>query len=119
MKPDGRLEESEARRLRKSLEEMSDEAKSPNLLRECGLSDSALVTIPERSEENRWSWSEVKYLSDSLLLALDGSLEHALLVSFLAIFASALSLRNSQNNYSINKHYALTPLGWECCTNQD
>nr|POE91373.1 guanine nucleotide exchange factor spike 1 [Quercus suber] len=66
-----RLEESgEARRLRKSLEEMSDEAKSPNLLRECGLSDSALVTIPERSEENRWSWSEVKYLSDSLLLAL-------------------------------------------------
>ena len=83
MKPDGTLEESgEARRLRKSLEEMSNEAKSPNLLRECGLSDSALVTIPERSEENRWSWSEVKYLSDSLLLALDGSLEHALLVSF-------------------------------------
>ncbi|KAK7820251.1 guanine nucleotide exchange factor spike 1 [Quercus suber] len=63
-------ESGEARRLRKSLEEMSDEAKSPNLLRECGLSDSALVTIPERSEENRWSWSEVKYLSDSLLLAL-------------------------------------------------
>ncbi|KAK7860198.1 guanine nucleotide exchange factor spike 1 [Quercus suber] len=59
MKLDGTLEESgEARRLRKSLEEMSDEAKSPNLLRECGLSDSALVTIPKRSKENRWSWSE-------------------------------------------------------------
>ncbi|KAM3684141.1 hypothetical protein ACB098_11G022000 [Castanea mollissima] len=86
MKPDGTLEESgEARRLRKSLEEMSDEAKSPNLLRECGLSDSALVTIPERSEENRWSWSEVKYLSDSLLLALDGSLEHALLGSVMTM----------------------------------
>ncbi|KAK4594823.1 hypothetical protein RGQ29_018517 [Quercus rubra] len=86
MKPDGTLEESgEARRLRKSLEEMSDEAKSPNLLRECGLSDSALVTIPERSEENRWSWSEVKYLSDSLLLALDGSLEHAILGSVMTM----------------------------------
>ena len=83
MKPEGTLEESgEARWLRKSLEEMSDEAKSPNLLRECGLSDSALVTISERLEENRCSWSEVKYLSDCLLLALDGSLEHALLVSF-------------------------------------
>ncbi|XP_050278933.1 guanine nucleotide exchange factor SPIKE 1-like [Quercus robur] len=86
MKPDGTLEESgEARRLRKSLEEMSDEGKRPNLLRECGLSDSALVTIPERSEENRWSWSEVKYLSDSLLLALDGSLEHALLGSVMTM----------------------------------
>ena len=56
MKTIGMLEESGgARRLRKSLEEMSNEAKIPNLLRECGLSDSALVTIPEISEENRWS----------------------------------------------------------------
>lgn len=86
MKSDGTLEESgEARRLRKSLEEMADETKSPNLLRECGLSETALVTIPERLEENRWSWSEVKYLSDSLLLALDGSLEHALLGSVMTM----------------------------------
>lgn len=83
MKSDGTLEESgEARRLRKSLEEMADESKSSNLLRDCGLPESALATIPERSAENKWSWSEVKYLSDSLLLALDASLEHALLVSF-------------------------------------
>ena len=110
MKPDGKLEG-----LRKSLAEMSDEAKSPNLLRKCGLSDSALVTIPERLEENKWSWSEVKYLSDSLLLALDGA---CTIGKILAIFAPALSLRNSHNNYSINKHYALTLLGWECCSNQ-
>lgn len=83
MRSDGSLEESgEARRLRKSLEEMKDETKSAFLLKECGLSESALVTVTEKMVENRWSWSEVKYLSDSLLLALDGSLEHALLVSF-------------------------------------
>lgn len=78
MKSDGTLEESgEARRLRKSLEEMADESKSSSLLRECGLPENALVAIPEGSE-NRWSWSEVKFLSNSLLLALNASLEHAL-----------------------------------------
>ncbi|KAM1958705.1 hypothetical protein FF1_004283 [Malus domestica] len=82
MKADGTLEESgEARRLRKSLEEVADEAKSPSLLRECGVPDGALLEIPEKMTENRWSWSEVKFLADSLLLALDASLEHALLVS--------------------------------------
>lgn len=81
MKSDGTLEESgEARRLRKSLEEMADESKSPSL-KECGLPEDALFAVPENFSENRWSWSEVKYLSDSLLLALDASLEHALLVS--------------------------------------
>lgn len=79
MKSDGTLEESgEARRLRKSLEEMADESKSHNLLSECGLSETALTAVPERTAVNPWSWSEVKHLSDSLLLALDGSLEHAL-----------------------------------------
>ncbi|KAA8534720.1 hypothetical protein F0562_029838 [Nyssa sinensis] len=86
MKSDGTLEESgEARRLRKSLEEMADESNSHNQLRENGLPESALVAIPERSAENRWSWSEVKYLSDSLLLALDSSLEHALLASVMTM----------------------------------
>lgn len=86
MKSDGTLEESgEARRLRKSLEEMADESKSANLLRECGLPESALMTIPERLVENKWSWSNVKYLSDSLLLALDSSLEHALLASVMTM----------------------------------
>ncbi|KAK7317476.1 hypothetical protein RJT34_01744 [Clitoria ternatea] len=80
MRSDGSLEESgEGRRLRKSLDEMKDETKSALLLKECGLPENALVTIPEEMTENRWSWSEVKYLSDSLLLALDASLEHALL----------------------------------------
>ncbi|CAN1297422.1 Guanine nucleotide exchange factor SPIKE 1 [Linum perenne] len=80
MRSDGTLEESgEARRLRKSLVEMADESKSNNLLKECGLSESALMAIPEGLSENRWSWSDVKRLSDSLILALDASLDHALL----------------------------------------
>lgn len=83
MKPDGTLEESgEARRLRNSLDEMADEAKSSSLLVESGLPQNALAAVPEGSSENRWSWSEVKFLSESLLMALDASLEHALLVSF-------------------------------------
>lgn len=82
MKSNGTLEESgEARRLRKSLEEMADESKSSNLLTECRLPENALVAIPEKVAGVQWSWSEVKHLSDSLLLALDASLEHALLVS--------------------------------------
>lgn len=82
MKSDGTLEESgEARRLRKSLEEMADESKISNLLADCGLPENALVAIPENLPESRWSWSEVKSLSDSLLQALDASLEHALLSS--------------------------------------
>ncbi|RDY05576.1 Guanine nucleotide exchange factor SPIKE 1 [Mucuna pruriens] len=86
MRSDGSLEESgEARRLRKSLDEMKDETKNAYLLKECGLPENALVTIPEKVTENRWSWSEVKYLSDSLLLALDGSLEHALLAPMMTM----------------------------------
>ncbi|KAJ0428235.1 putative dedicator of cytokinesis, DHR-1 domain, DHR-2 domain, C2 domain superfamily [Helianthus annuus] len=84
MKSDGTLEESgEARRLRKSLEEMADESKSQNLLKESRLPETSLVDIPEGSTESRWSWSEVKFLSNSLLLALDASLEHALLGSLM------------------------------------
>ncbi|KAI4341560.1 hypothetical protein MLD38_026272 [Melastoma candidum] len=80
MMSDGTLEESgEARRLRKSLEEMADERISPSILKESGLPENALISIPDKSAENRWSWTEVKYLSNSLLLALDASLEHALL----------------------------------------
>ncbi|GAB4842882.1 MAP kinase Spk1 [Ancistrocladus abbreviatus] len=80
MKPDGTLEESgEARRLRKSLEELADELKSPALLSECGIPEQALVAVPEKCTENQWSWSEVKCLSDSLIMALDASLEHGLL----------------------------------------
>ncbi|CAH1442319.1 unnamed protein product [Lactuca virosa] len=84
MKSDGTLEESgEACRLRKSLEEMADESKSGNLLTECGLPGTSLVDIPEKSTESKWSWSEVKFLSNSLLLALNASLEHALLGSLM------------------------------------
>ncbi|KAL6549109.1 MAP kinase Spk1 [Orobanche hederae] len=74
MKSDGTLEEScEAYRLQKSLEEMADESKSLNILRECGL------------PKNCCSWTEVKDLSDSLILALDASLEHALLASVMTL----------------------------------
>ncbi|KAL0448232.1 UNVERIFIED_CONTAM: Guanine nucleotide exchange factor SPIKE 1, partial [Sesamum latifolium] len=86
MKSDGTLEESgEARRLRKSLEEMADESKSVNLLAECGLPEKALLASCEQLSENCWSWSEVKVLSDSLLSALDASLEHALLASVMTL----------------------------------
>ncbi|MBA0718289.1 hypothetical protein Golax_006044, partial [Gossypium laxum] len=86
MKSDGTLEESgEARRLRKSLEEMADEVKSSGLLKECGLPEDALLGTPENFKENRWSWSDVKSLSGSLLLALDASLEHALLGSVMSM----------------------------------
>lgn len=81
MKSDGTLEESgEACRLRKSLEEMADESESLNKLREFGLPDKALLASREQLLEHCCTWSEVKVLSDSLLLALDASLEHALLV---------------------------------------
>ncbi|KAI5570288.1 hypothetical protein BDE02_11G018400 [Populus trichocarpa] len=86
MKSDGMLEESgEAKRLRKSLEEVADELKTPDLLRECGVPESALVAVPKKLADNRWSWSEVKYLSDCLILALDASLEHALLGSVMTV----------------------------------
>ncbi|XP_047949245.1 guanine nucleotide exchange factor SPIKE 1 [Salvia hispanica] len=86
MKTDGTLEESgEAHRLRKSLEEMADESKSFSVLKECGLPETALVSSSEQLSDNHWSWSEVKVLSDSLLLALDASLEHALLASVMTV----------------------------------
>ncbi|XP_068661729.1 guanine nucleotide exchange factor SPIKE 1-like isoform X3 [Aristolochia californica] len=80
MRSDGSLEESgEARRLRRSLEAMADKDRSFDLLLECGLPENALAAVPEGSAENRWSWSEAKHLSSSLILALDAGLEHALL----------------------------------------
>lgn len=82
MKADGTLDESgEMSRLRKSLVEMTDEDKSRDFLLECCLSENTLTHLPEGSLANRWSWNEVKYLSDNLLLALNAGLEHALLVS--------------------------------------
>ncbi|KAG5531557.1 hypothetical protein RHGRI_026234 [Rhododendron griersonianum] len=64
MKSDGTLEESgEARRLRKSLEEMADESKIHMLLRECGLPENALVAKSERSAEDQWSWSETPVMN--------------------------------------------------------
>jgi dedicator of cytokinesis protein 6/7/8 len=86
MRPDGSMEESgEARRLRKSLEEVADESNSVINLLDCGLPPTALNVIQEGSAENKWSWPEVKRLSQCLILALDAGLDHALLVS---IFAS-------------------------------
>ncbi|AQL06951.1 Guanine nucleotide exchange factor SPIKE 1 [Zea mays] len=79
MKSDGSLEESgEARRLRKSLEEMAD-VRSKDLLKDCGLPVTALEAAPDGSSDNMWSWAEVKHLSKCLVQALDAGLEHALL----------------------------------------
>ncbi|KQJ85009.1 guanine nucleotide exchange factor SPIKE 1 isoform X1 [Brachypodium distachyon] len=81
MKSDGSLEESgEARRLRKSLEEMAD-VRSKDQLNDCGLPVNALEVAAEGSTDNRWSWVEVKHLSKCLVQALDAGLEHALLGS--------------------------------------
>ncbi|GAB2256806.1 hypothetical protein Droror1_Dr00022865 [Drosera rotundifolia] len=86
IKPDGTLEESgEARGLKKSLEELADESKSPLLLAECGIPEKSLVAKAESGTEDRWSWSEVKHLSESLIMALDPSLEHAILDSVMNI----------------------------------
>ncbi|GAB2223448.1 hypothetical protein Droror1_Dr00017589 [Drosera rotundifolia] len=86
IKPDGTLEESgEARRLKKSLEELADESKSPLLLAECGIPEKSLVANAESGTEDRWSWPEVKHLSESLIMALDASLEHAILDSVMNI----------------------------------
>ncbi|KAF8364851.1 hypothetical protein HHK36_033168 [Tetracentron sinense] len=106
MKSDGTLQESsEARCLRKSLQEMADENRSFELLKECVLPENALVEIAEVFSENRWSWSEVKYLSDSLILALDASLEHALLASVMTVdrYAAAESF------YKLAMAYASVP----------
>ncbi|GAA0149942.1 guanyl-nucleotide exchange factor [Lithospermum erythrorhizon] len=86
MKPDGMLEESgEARRLRKSLEDVADESKSTTLLTDCGLLENSFTALPEKMTENRWSWSDVKFVSASLILALDASLEHALLATVMTV----------------------------------
>lgn len=106
MRSDGSLEESgEGRRLRKSLEELADEGRSTELIRDCGLPANALEAIPEGSTDNRWSWSEVKHLSDSLLQAHDAGLEHALLASLMTIdrYAAAESF------YKLAMAYAPVP----------
>ncbi|KAL5730695.1 MAP kinase Spk1 [Ranunculus cassubicifolius] len=106
MKPDGSLEESgESRRLRKSLIEMADEERTSDLLQECGMSASSLVAVYEGATDDRWSWSEVKHLSESLLLALDANLEHALLASVMTVdrYAAAESF------YKLAVAYAPVP----------
>ncbi|KAF8370271.1 hypothetical protein HHK36_031691 [Tetracentron sinense] len=106
MKSDGTLQESsEALRLRKSLQEMADENRSFELLKECVLPENALVAIGEVVSENRWSWSEVKYLSGSLLLALDASLEHALLASEMTVDRYAAA----ESSYKLAMAYASVP----------
>ncbi|XP_043693842.1 guanine nucleotide exchange factor SPIKE 1 [Telopea speciosissima] len=106
MKSDGSLEESgEARRLGKSLQEMAHEASSLCILKECGLPENALIAIPDGFTVNRWSWADVKYLSDSLLQALDAGLEHALLTPVMTVdrYAAAESF------YRLAMAYAPVP----------
>ncbi|URE46978.1 Dedicator of cytokinesis [Musa troglodytarum] len=106
MRPNGSLEESgEARRLRKSLEEMADQSMIIKLINDCGLPGNALEAIPECSTDNIWSWSEVKYLSDSLLQALDAGLEHALLASIMTVDRYAAA----ESYYKLAMAYASVP----------
>ncbi|KAM3217105.1 hypothetical protein P3L10_026548 [Capsicum annuum] len=79
-KPDGILKEiCDAHRLQNSFEEIENEAKSSSLLVESWIPVNAVVTVHEGSAENLWYWSEVKFLSESVLMALDAILEYALL----------------------------------------
>ncbi|KAI0520034.1 hypothetical protein KFK09_007499 [Dendrobium nobile] len=106
MRSDGSLEETgEARFLRKSLEEMADEDRSSDLVRDCGLPPNALDAIHEGSTDNCWIWLEVKYLSDCLLLALDAGTEHALLAPVMTVdrYAAAESF------YKLAMAYAPVP----------
>ncbi|KAG6554310.1 hypothetical protein Mapa_004226 [Marchantia paleacea] len=78
--PDGTSEESgEARRLRKSLQDIASETISVELLKECTLPENCLVAVPDGASENRWRWKELQDLSTTLLRALDAAVEHALL----------------------------------------
>lgn len=105
MKSDGSLEESgEARRLRKSLEEMAD-VRSKDLLKDCGLPVTALEAAPEGSSDNRWSWVEVKHLSKCLVQALDAGLEHALLGSVVTVDRYAAA----EGFYKLAMAYAPVP----------
>ncbi|XP_039786290.1 guanine nucleotide exchange factor SPIKE 1-like isoform X5 [Panicum virgatum] len=105
MKSDGSLEESgEARRLRKSLEEMAD-VRSKDLLKDCGLPVNALEAAPEGSSDNRWSWVEVKHLSKCLVQALDAGLEHALLGSVVTVDRYAAA----EGFYKLAMAYAPVP----------
>uniref|UniRef100_N1QRS9 Dedicator of cytokinesis protein 8 n=1 Tax=Aegilops tauschii TaxID=37682 RepID=N1QRS9_AEGTA len=105
MKSDGSLEESgEARRLRKSLEEMAD-VRSKDQLNDCGLPVTALEVAAEGSTDNRWSWVEVKHLSKCLVQALDAGLEHALLGSVMSVDRCAAA----EGFYKLALAYAPVP----------
>lgn len=81
MRSDGGLEESsEARRLRKSLQEMAKKDINQEVLKDSGLSDNTLGTGPDGVQDNWWRWSEVVELSETLEKALEAAVEHALLV---------------------------------------
>ncbi|KAJ4772328.1 Guanine nucleotide exchange factor SPIKE 1 [Rhynchospora pubera] len=106
MRPDGSMEESgEARRLRKSLEEVADESPSEISLHECGLPSTALHVIQEGSTENKWAWPEVKQLSLCLILALDAGLEHSLLGSVVNVDRYAAA----EGFYKLAMAYAPVP----------
>ncbi|KAM0848125.1 hypothetical protein ACQ4PT_054594 [Festuca glaucescens] len=105
MKSDGSLEESgEARRLRKSLEEMAD-VRSKDQLNDCGLPVTALEVAAEGSTDNNWSWVEVKHLSKCLVQALDAGLEHALLGSAMTVDRCAAA----EGFYKLALAYAPVP----------
>lgn len=82
-KMDGSLEESgESQRLRRSLQQIAQENISGDLLRECGLPEDTLISLPEGVNGLQWSWGGVAELSANLLEAVEAAVRHALLVLF-------------------------------------
>lgn len=78
---DGTLEESgESQRLRRSLQQIAAENISADLIRECGLPENTLTTMPESGCKHQWSWAGVTDLSTTLLTAVNAAVGHALLV---------------------------------------
>eukprot|EP00252_Welwitschia_mirabilis_P019875 TRINITY_DN4713_c0_g1_i1.p1 TRINITY_DN4713_c0_g1~~TRINITY_DN4713_c0_g1_i1.p1 ORF type:complete len:1841 (+),score=338.97 TRINITY_DN4713_c0_g1_i1:465-5987(+) len=103
MKSDGSLEESgEARRLRKSLEEIAWEDNSMENTKPAGLPENASNTTFEEAKNNRWSLPEVKELAVTLLGALDAGVEHALLGSMMSVdrYAAAESFHRLASAYA-------------------
>lgn len=80
---DGSLEESgESQRLRRSLQQISQESISLEFLRECGLPETTLTSMSGGGCEHQWSWAAVTDLSTTLLKAVQAAVNHALLVLF-------------------------------------
>lgn len=111
-KMDGSLEESgESQRLRRSLQQIAQESIGTDFLRECGLREDSLSTMPEGVNGQEWSWAGVAELSTNLLKAVEAAVGHALLVHF------SLSFEYSDVIYSFLLYRCIrAPVSYFKCT---